>query len=194
MIIYDTQGDIVDHNQLETTEWKLAEAYVKPNDVVLELGARFGSTSVTLNKIAKGKNIVCIEPDETVLETLENNRKINNCDFNIVKGIISKTKQSIYLSDYSTYTTNDESGNIQIYDLWQLQKDYNLEFNVLVADCEGCLSTFFHHYKEFFKQLRLVIFEMDRPESFNYKKFINLLLDMGFKCEVNGFHCVYIKN
>lgn len=193
MIIHDIQGNIIDYNQIETTEWKLAKDYVKSNDIVLELGARFGSTSVTLNKIVEGKNIICVEPDENVLETLENNRKINNCDFNIVKGIISKTKQSIHLSDYGTHTTNDENGNIQLYDLWQLQKDYNLEFNVLIADCEGCLSTFFHYYKEFFKQLRLIIFEMDRPESFNYKKFTNLLLSIGFKCEVDGFHRVYIK-
>jgi FkbM family methyltransferase len=193
MVIYHPNGGIIDHNYYEVTEWQQAQKYIKSDDRVLELGARYGCTSVTVNKIVEGKNIICLEPDESVWESLEHNRKINDCDFTIVKGIISKTKQRFQPWDFSSYTIEDENGTVQIHDLWQLQKDFNLTFNVLIADCEGCISTIYHQYQEFFDQLRLVMFEVDRPESFEYSKLTNLLLEKGFECEVDGFHSVYIK-
>lgn len=194
MIIYDKAGELIDHTKIEPTEQELVREFVKKDDVVLELGARYGSSSIILNKIIEGKNIVCVEPDGSVWDSLEKNRQINNCDFNVVKGAISKDKLNISFNDYATYTFNDDNGDINIYDLWELQEKFNLKFNVLVADCEGCLSVFIEHYEEFFKQLRLVIFEADGSSICDYKIIFGILYGNGFKSVKSGFHNVFLKN
>jgi len=193
MIIYNVDGHVIDHNKNENAEWELAERYVKSDDIVLELGARFGSTSVVVNKIVNGSNIVCVEPDETTWETLERNKLVNNCDFNIIKGAISKNKLNLKFGGYATFTYNDDNGNVNTFDLWDIQKEFNLKFNVLIADCEGCLSVFLEHYIDFFKQLRLVIVETDRADTCNYQKLFDILNSNGLTCEVSGFHTVYLK-
>lgn len=194
MKIFNTNGDIINHNVTENAEWSLAEKFIKSDDVVLELGARYGSTSITVNRIVEGRNIVCVEPDNTVWDALEYNKVYNGCDFNIIKGAISKEKINLNLSGYSSYTYKDENGDIQIYDLWDIQNKYNLKFNTLIADCEGCLSVFLEHYQDFFKQLRLVIVETDKSEICEYEKLFDIIKSNGLTCKVSGLHSVYIKD
>ena len=57
---------------------------------------------------------------------------------------------------------------------------YNLNFNVLVADCEGFLEMFFDENPDFYDNLRLIIFEADYPEKCNYNKIRNTLSDKKF--------------
>jgi hypothetical protein len=54
-------------------------------------------------------------------------------------------------------------------------------FNVLVADCEGFLETFLDENDGFLDQLRLIIFEEDRPHACNYTKIKENLVKNGFK-------------
>ena len=49
MKIIDRFGKKVDIQHIEKTEQDLAEQYVLKNDVVLELGARYGSVSCVIN-------------------------------------------------------------------------------------------------------------------------------------------------
>lgn len=75
---------------MEKPEQDLANDFIRKNDVVLELGARYGSVSCTINNILNNKhNQVVVEPDDRVWNALEDNRHRNNCDFHIVKGFIS---------------------------------------------------------------------------------------------------------
>ena len=45
MKIYDQNNNLVDTNKIEKEEQDLAKQYIKKDDVVLELGARYGSVS-----------------------------------------------------------------------------------------------------------------------------------------------------
>jgi hypothetical protein len=54
-VYYDENDNIIDHNILEATEQQLAKKYIKPNDKVLELGARYGTVSCAINKILNNK-------------------------------------------------------------------------------------------------------------------------------------------
>ncbi len=42
-------------------------------------------------------NQVSVEPDNHVWDALENNKKLSNCNFQIVKGFISNNKFRMYL-------------------------------------------------------------------------------------------------
>ena len=68
----------VNIKKLEKQEQELAKQYVLEDDVVLELGARYGSVSCTINsKLNNKKNQVVVEPDDRVWDALERNKKTN---------------------------------------------------------------------------------------------------------------------
>ena len=181
---------------VEWIEQILVEKYIKPNDKVLELGARYGSVSITTNKILKDKKShYVVEPDKKVWNCLERNMKVNNTEFNIIKGVIGKSKLEIKGQGYATHTIVSDNSNIDNYEL------PNVEFNVLIADCEGYLEIFYNENFDFFKNLRMVIFETDRPNACDYDKIIKGLLELGFsQCQkipeptvIGMYHYVFIK-
>ena len=94
--------------------------------------------------------------------------------FNIVKGFISEKMDLSNIESYhggygSTFIYNENS-KIPSYTLDEIKKKYNLKFNVLVADCEGCLEVFFDENPTFINDLRLIMFEADYPDKCNYEK------------------------
>lgn len=200
MKIYDENNNLVNINKLEKPEQDIAKKYIEKNDIVLELGARYGSVSCIINsKLCNKKNQVVVEPDKRVWEALEKNKKINNCDFNIVKGFIGNKKMDLinlneYYGGYASTFIYNENTNIQSYKLDEIIKKYNLKFNVLVADCEGFLEVFFNENPDFYKDLRLIIFEADYPQKCNYDKIRELLINNNFKCILKGHQNIYINN
>jgi len=197
--IKDCNGKIIDIDQIEKPEQDLANKYILENDVVLELGARYGSVSCTINNKLKNKNNqVVVEPDDRVWESLEYNKKSNNCDFHIIKGFISNKKLSLTninecLDGYGSTFIHDNNSNIPSYSLDEIIEKYNLNFNVLVADCEGFLEVFFDENPFFYDNLRLIIFEADYPEKCNYSKIKNKLNEMKFTKLLEGHQNVWIK-
>ena len=60
MIFYDENNNIVNHYHMEAQEQELANKYVEENDVVLELGARYGTVSCVINNKLNTSIILCI--------------------------------------------------------------------------------------------------------------------------------------
>ena len=201
MKIKDEYGNLIDTLKIEVREQHLVKNYIDKNDIVLELGARYGSVSITINKILTNKNNqVVVEPDDRVWEALEINKINNNCSFNIVNGFISKKKLSLtnlkkcHNGYGSTFVYNSKS-NIPIYSFEYIKTKYNLKFNVLVADCEGFLETFFDENPCIYDNLRMIIYEADYPEKCNYVKIEQTLYKNNFILTYNiGKHYVWHKN
>ena len=199
MDIKDQDGNPVDIVNLEKPEQDLAKEYIEENDVVFELGARYGSVSCIINSILKCKtNQVVVDPDERIWEALERNKKVNKCEFHIVKGFVSSKKLGLTnLNDYyggyaATYIDQDDS-KIPSYTMEEIKTKYNLQFNVLVADCEGFLERFFDENPTFYDKLRLVMFEADYVDKCNYTKIRDTLRIKGFLELVNGHQNVWIN-
>jgi len=199
IIIKDQNNQLVDTNNLEKPEQDLAWKYIKNNDTVLELGARYGSVSCVINtKLNNKTNQVVIEPDSRVWNALEQNKLANNCNFNIVKGFISNKKLNLTnLNDccggYGATFIEDNTTSIPSYSLDDIKQKYNLEFNVLIADCEGFLEVFFDENPDFYDKLRLIIFEADYPEKCNYNKIKNTLINKNFNKILEGHQNVFLK-
>jgi FkbM family methyltransferase len=195
MQFYDENNILIDNNNIEKDEQDLANEYIKEEDIVLELGARYGSVSCVINKKLKNKlNQVSVEPDEKVWNSLEINKIINNCNFNIVKGFISNKKLGLSLNGYGTTFTIDQTTKIPSYSLDEIKTLYNIQkFNVLVADCEGFLEIFFDENSNIYNDLRLIIFEADQPHKCNYDKIKQNLFNNNFTNLINGFQNVWIK-
>jgi FkbM family methyltransferase len=202
---YNETNYLVPHNEYERDEQLLVARYIDKNDVVLELGARYGSVSCIINKILSNKtNQVSVEPDNTVLETLKRNKAINNCEFTIYNGIITSNTayNKLVLIGYGSTVdiTNNIDANVYsnsidvlTMSLDDLQNNCNLCFNVLVADCEGFLEVFLNENKILYTQLNKIIFECDRPDVCNYNNIKKELIENGFKMIENGFQSVFIK-
>jgi len=200
MDIKDQYGDKIDTDKMEKLEQELAQKYIKEDDVVFELGARYGSVSCVINsKLSCKTNQVVVEPDDRVWSALERNRNVNKCKFHIVKGFVSKKKLGLTNMDawhggYGATAIESTDSKIPSFTLDDIKKTHGLNFNVLVADCEGFLETFFDENPDFYDSLRLILFEADYPMKCNYEKIRKTLKEKGFKEEVKGHQNVWVRH
>lgn len=199
MDIRDQVGNPIDISVIERPEQDLANQYIMENDVVFELGARYGSVSCAINSKLKCKtNQVVVEPDDRVWDALERNRATNNCEFHIIRGFVSNTKLALTNLDEcfggygATYIVQDDS-QIPSYTMADISEKYNLNFNVLVADCEGFLERFFDENPNFYDGLRLIMFEADYAEKCDYNKIRRALRQRGFMEKLHGHQNVWLK-
>ena len=189
------KGETIDISTTESEEQKQAEQYIEPDSVVLELGARYGTVSCIINKKLNNKyNQVSVEPDSRVWHALESNKAANGCKFNILKGFVSKTNLEVVGEGYGATFKESSSTQSKSYTVEDIEEQYDLKFNTLVADCEGCLEKLFDENPKFYKNLRLVLFEKDYPDKCNYNKIIEKFKANGFKQIVDGFHSVWKKD
>lgn len=187
----DENDKDIDNNALEKPEQYLAEIYIPKDATVLEMGARYGTVSCVINKrLTDPTKQVSVEPDERVLKALEKNKKRNKCDFNIVHGTVSNVPVKLVdvdsWSGYGTTSEKDETSTIPHYSVAELEEKYNLKFDTLVADCEGCLEVFFDENGDFIKNLKMVFIEKDAPKKTNYRKITDFLKNNKFDRIVGG--------
>lgn len=194
MQFVEDYGPKINPEEYEPHEMKLAWKYVRPDDVVLELGARVGVVSCTIAKrLANHRNLVAVEPDQRAIYPLQKNMKRNNCNFQIYPGFISR--QPLSLKDHHIWTHSfyDPTSIMDRCTLEELQETTDCKFNVLIADCEGFLGTFYQENTWFFPQLRMIIFERDAPDRCDYDTFEASLRAIGFRCVEKGFNSVWMK-
>ena len=198
MTIVDEHNRVINTNLVEAEEQRLAKQFIQPNDVVLELGARYGSVSCVINhKLACKTAQVVVEPDSRVWTALETNRTSNNCHFHIVKGFVAN--KPLRLTEMHTgYGTTSEDANglpsAPSFTLAEIQSQHGLTFNALVADCEGFLGQFLEENPCFLHQLRIVIFEADYPNKCDYDKIRETLKLQKFVEVKGGFQNVWVRN
>jgi FkbM family methyltransferase len=194
---YDENDNIIDHKSIENTEQQLANLYILNDDIVLELGARYGTVSCAINKkLTNKKNQVSIEPDSRVWTALEMNKIRNGCNFNIVNGFVSNKKLDLtnLETNYGTTYIENENTLIPSFSLNEIKYKYKInKFTAIVADCEGFLELFFDENPELYDDLRIIIFEADYEEKCNYNKIRNKLFELNFTKILEGHQNVWIK-
>lgn len=194
----------IDINWLERFEQYDIIKYLPEDSIVLELGARFGTVSCIINKIILNPyNQVSVEPDERVWNALKYNKNNNNCSFNIFQGAISERRKKLVNLDetqgYGTTSSNieghyDSENEVNVISFKNLEKKYALKFNVLVADCEGCLGELLKDNPQIYDQLKLIFFEKDYPNTTNYREIERMLSKKGFVPLKSGhLHVIYKK-
>ena len=195
---FNENNQIINHMHCEDNEQSLAYMYIKPNDCVLELGARYGTVSYAINlKLEDKTQHVAVEPDETVWNALEKNLNAYSCKTQIYKGFVSNKKLEL-LNDfvyggYGKCARPNEKSLIPHATLKEINSMVKTKFNVMVVDCEGCLESFFDENPEILDDLRLIIFEADFPENCNYNKIKSLLKLKHFYCLQEGHQNVWEK-
>jgi len=190
LFYHDENNNLIDNKALEFTEQELALKYIKLNDVVLELGARYGTVSVIISQII-GENgkLVVVEPDHSIIPSLIKNRDNNNSHFEILDKVISNKPINIIYEGYGTRVTDGEDYLSTIsYD--DFKKKYPYNFNVLVVDCEGCFEDFLNIMGSDLNNINKIFLETDQAHMCNYNYIFTKLSENGFKVveNINNFH------
>jgi FkbM family methyltransferase len=198
-MFFNELGEQINTAAFEAQEQEFASKYVEADDVVLELGARYGTVTVRIQSKLNAKQLhVAVEPDPLVLEVLRKNLERHDSLATVFHGIVSKTPGALEQDGYATIvrlqSTEDEKccASINVEDL---ETRLGAKFTALVADCEGCLGPFFKDFPEFLAQLRMVMLETDPGyNQTDYAEIRALLLEKGFvEADHVGWQYVYVR-
>lgn len=195
---FDSNGNVLDSKELERTEQRHAYKYIEPDDVILELGGRYGMAAVYANaKLKNKRNHYVVEPDSTVIEALNKNKESHFADFHVFNGYVSRTPMKLIREEnpigLGNFSVPCEKADGECKTLEQIKNETGLEFNTLIADCEGFLEQFFdENYPEILK-IDKFLFECDCPHRCNYDRICTLLDCYFYKQHENTFHQVWIR-
>jgi FkbM family methyltransferase len=180
----------------EYEEQRMAVMYIKPDDIVLELGGNIGRNSCVIASLLKdSKNLVVFESFDTTAKQLQENRDINNLHFHIESCAISKS--DLYQTGWDTKPVNEisEANTVELARWTKVntatwsdikQKYASLRFDTLVADCEGALYYILRDEPTFLENFTTIIIENDF-KNLHHKHYV----DEEFK--KFNFKRVYVK-
>ncbi len=178
----DENGNIIDHMVFERDEQIMADTHITPDSKILELGGRYGTVScIANNKLDDPTQHVVVEPDINVLQSLKKNSNTHNSYFQIYPGVVSNKPLYINYKGYGTSVGVEGSEKISTISLQDLINMYKINFNTIIADCEGCFPTFIRENPEFVKGINLILLERDQSSPEEYDFVSNFLTDNGFK-------------
>ena len=163
----------------EAVEHCLIKKYIARNSTVLEIGARFGTSSCAitwhLDQEASSWQTVSVEADPAIWEAIERNLNHNKCRSHLIKGVLSSTPMlrsaemagSAWTTKFHPVArdfvanTNTTASLSPAHTPAELSERYRLRFDTLVVDCEGCFEGILHEFTPFVASLHTVILEAD---------------------------------
>jgi len=175
----------------EYPEQLMAVKYINENSKVLEIGGNIGRNTLIINCILKDpKNLVTLESDPNIARLLEDNLKINSFESHVEASALSLVPLI-----QNAWNTTPMIDNI-IPDGWKqvstinfsnLVKKYNVDFDTLVADCEGALYYILKDDSSILNNINLIIIENDFSDI-SHKEFVDSLF------KTNGFNRIYTES
>mmetsp|Transcript_16003 Transcript_16003/g.34756 ORF Transcript_16003/g.34756 Transcript_16003/m.34756 type:complete len:583 (-) Transcript_16003:546-2294(-) len=176
---------------IEWDEWVLVNALVTPANTVLEIGARFGTTSCVLSKATGNSGgVVSVELDDRVWDDLLHNRETHRCNFHVVQGTVSSAPMAVgYQGGYDTTSTfSPKPGVRQMphFTFRDVEARIGRRFDTLLIDCEGCIASVLGEEEEaddILSGISLILIEHDKPDKVagGYAKWFALFRRHGFQ-------------
>ena len=174
---------------IEWDEWLMVDALVSPADTVLELGARFGTTSCALSKATGNSGgVVSVETDVAVTKFAEANREIHQCNFALVRGSVSSEPLRLHSGrgyDLRTREAYANESSLPQLRFRQVESMLGRHIDTLLLDCEGCIGTLLTDRDEgdILSGIKLVLMEHDSPSALGggYGRYFDLFRRRGFE-------------
>lgn len=212
-ILSEIHSRIICHGGSITEEYPeqlLTSVFIKPTDKVLELGANIGRNTLLISSILEdSSNLVTLETMPSIAKTLELNKKSNNFNFHIENSAISTYK--VIQSGWDSFVLEEGMGTptgfveINTITFPQILEKYQINFNVLVADCEGALFYILNQEPNFLANIETIIVENDYDSTAKKENIDEVYRKNGFVCVLkrplnfrgeirNDFYAVWRKN
>jgi FkbM family methyltransferase len=191
------------HCETEYPEHALVRDWVPADAVVMEFGARFGTTSCEIaRKLNNSGNVVVVEPDLNVWDVLEANLKSHQCNAHLLRGAVSSVDlhMAAKLNVKRGYSNRAlQKGGVVVpgYHLHEVESALGKKVDTLLIDCEGCAQDMMDQLGPVIEsgQIKLLLIEGDMPvgakdchsHCMDYKKFFAYLAKHGFE-QVDKFN------
>lgn len=161
----------------ELPEQIMINKHIKPNSKILELGPNIGRSSVIANyNLEDSKQHLTVETLKSACKQLAENRDLNNMKFQIFNGAISNKPIFQHPNNWRTsYNKKEGFKKIPTITLQNLIDKYKIDFNTIIADCEGCLVDILEQNEWFLDQINLIILEHDFNKEKDLNKFYELM-------------------
>jgi FkbM family methyltransferase len=173
----------------ECPEQLMAIRFIKGHEKVLEIGGNIGRNSLIIGSLlTDSKNLLTLESDtKTSIELIEN-RDSNNLKFNVVNAALSKNK--LIQKGWDTLPSDDLLEGysfVNTISFEDLKKEYPIDFDTLVLDCEGAFYYILQDFPEILNGINLIIMENDYNDI-SHKKYIDSVL------KESGFNIIYTES
>lgn len=160
---------------IEWDEWMMVQEFITPRSTVLELGARFGTTSCALAAATNNSgSVVSVEPDARMWRFIQKNRAIQQCSFALMRGSISQGSLVLAPRGYDTRTraarANETRGVVPHLSFRALEELTGYRFNTLLIDCEGCIGSLLteEDASDVLSGIDVVLMEHDLPNELEH--------------------------
>ena len=165
--------------------------YISLGDKVLELGANIGrSTLVLAHQVGPHGSVTASEINPEIRKELDNILSLNNVKQRTK--IIPAIGKTNFIYKGWTSKPWDENTKKAIPNGWTLTQSTNYpesNFNVLVADCEGCILPLLEQYPDMLNGIEKIIIENDADDK-TTKKIQNSFKKEGFTSKL----CIPIEH
>ncbi|WP_226006162.1 FkbM family methyltransferase [Natrinema salinisoli] len=128
----------------EADEADAIDAYITPEQDVIELGGCVGFTACYTNqKLAPDSTHIVVEPNKHLIPILERNRDLNNCDFQVIHAAYSPTREPVSLTvpdeewSGSLHQTEGSTQTVDSLSFSSLISEFDLSNVMLLVDIEG---------------------------------------------------------
>lgn len=166
------------HSQLNFTggelSWERIEQlnaveFLRPDAKVLELGSGYGTNTMMISCILNDEtNFVTLECNQASVEILRQNRAANDFRFHIEPAALSYRKL-MYNPELMLTIPGEELRDgyewINTMTFEEIVAKYAIDFDTLVADCEGALYYILQDNPRMLDNIRTVILESDYREA-----------------------------
>jgi len=151
----------------ELPEQTMVVRFLDPAAKVLELGANIGRNTLMIASVLQDqRNLVSLECDPVSAEMLRNNRFANRFAFHIEPSALSY--RPLIQKGWQTTPSEDVPpgyARVGTVTFEELISKYDIEFDTLVADCEGALYWILRDSDALLERIHTVILEADYPSA-----------------------------
>ena len=147
----------------ELNEQYMVLRYLDPKSKVLELGSNIGRNTCVISSILEDENqFVTCESDPTSVEVLKKNRFVNRFHFGIEDSALSY--QKLIQRNWVTIPSEEVLEGyfpVKTITFEELEDKYQIQFDTLVADCEGALYYICKDNENILNHIKTIILESD---------------------------------
>ena len=165
----------------EYPEQVMSVMFIPKDARILELGANIGRNTLIMASLLDSGRIVTTECDRDTCQTLRKNIELNGLNVQVEEAALSKRR--LFQVGWNTYTEETapkEACEVKTVQFHDLEKKYDIQFDTIVADCEGALYYILTDQPNILDNIQLIIMENDYHDLSHKQTVDSVLVDKGF--------------